>query len=137
MPNATDRLGATAHTPSTSRSESEISGKLRLIVPWRLCDMGSAVRVQMYPAAGLASPPINRRRARPMRLRRAGYLGKLSLCRSIKYEGVARTARPGSLSNLGNQGSIGALPESTHDFPLSTLPGNRYGKLALRRQLLY
>jgi hypothetical protein len=34
-----DRLGATAHTPSASRSESELSGKCRSIVQCGLCDM--------------------------------------------------------------------------------------------------
>ena len=72
-----------------------------------------------------------------MRLRRAGYLEKIALCRSIKHEGVARAACDGSAGNLGNHGSVRAVPESTHDFTLSALPGNSYGKLTLRRQLLY
>ena len=40
-----------------------------------------------------------------MRLRRAGYLDKFSLCQSIKHEGVARLTCNGSLSNLGKAAS--------------------------------
>jgi hypothetical protein len=43
-----------------------------------------------------------------MRLRRAGYLDKFSLCRSFKHEGVAGVTCHGSLGNLGNQGKVDA-----------------------------